>query len=228
MVRRDQQEAPQAQEDAPAPTQALAAEEHIEHDVPNLKIGFLVKEPFSFCNATSNVTDGVTANSVEHDVPKLETEVQMVVAPFSFPINVPGLGIELRVETEPSSHRMATSITVDSVTASSPPTHPAQLSDGGGADVGGVESHQTQDTGTETRPVETTASQQTQDAGAGANATLAAGAGGPGWVTGEAGHGWVALDGTHWGATLPTERPPLKLANDKCREERLRHSNEVP
>jgi hypothetical protein len=142
----------------------------------------------------------------------------MVVKPFSFPIAVPELGIEFRVEAEPSSHCMATSITVDSVTASSPPTHPAQLSDGGGADVGGVESHQTQDIGTETNPVaveETTASQQTQDAGAGASATLAAGARGPGWVAGEAGHGWVAPDGAHWGATLPMEQAPLKLANDK-------------
>jgi hypothetical protein len=38
----------------------------------------------------------------------------------------------------------------DDATAGSPPTHPAQLSDGGGSDVGGVGSHQTQDTGTET------------------------------------------------------------------------------
>jgi hypothetical protein len=122
------------------------------------------------------------------DEPKLTTEVQMAVEPFSFPIDIPELGIELRVETGSSSHRMATSITVDrrdpevqregndvtqaafqsptahtvrthgerrlvyvaSVTADSPPTHPAQLHDGGGADVGGVGSHQTQDTGTET------------------------------------------------------------------------------
>jgi hypothetical protein len=61
----------------------------------------------------------------------------------------------------------------DDVTTGSPPTHPAQLSDGGGTDVGGVGSHQTQDIGTETSP--STASQ--------ASTTLAAGAGGSmeGW-----------------------------------------------
>jgi hypothetical protein len=125
MVRRDQQEAPQAQEEAPAP--APAAEEHIEQAVPDLKIEFLAKEPFSFCNATSIVTNGVTANSVKHAVPKLKAEVEMVVAPFSFPITVPGLGIGLRVETESSSHRMATSIMVDSVTlrVRHPPTLPS-------------------------------------------------------------------------------------------------------
>jgi hypothetical protein len=106
----------------------LAAEEHVEHTVPKLKIEFLTKvEPFSFCAATSIVTDGVTA--------------------------------------------------------SSPPTHPAPLSDGGGADVGGVGGHQIQDIDTETAAAnpaaveETTAAgQQTQDAGAGASTVIAAGA----------------------------------------------------
>jgi hypothetical protein len=47
------------------------------------------------------------------DEPKLTTKVQMVVEPFSLPIDIPELGIELRVETGSSSHRMATSITGD-------------------------------------------------------------------------------------------------------------------
>jgi hypothetical protein len=75
---------------------------------------------------------------------------------------------------------VATSVVDDGI----PPTHPTQLSDGGGADVGGVGGHQTQDIDTETtaaNPVaveETTAGHQTQDAGAGASNVLAAGAGG--------------------------------------------------
>jgi hypothetical protein len=81
-------------------------------------------EMVDFCVATSVVTDGVTASPVEQAEPKLTTEVQIVAEPFNFPIAIPELGIELRVEAESPSHRMATSITLDSVTASSPPTHP--------------------------------------------------------------------------------------------------------
>jgi hypothetical protein len=53
-------------------------------------------------------------------------------------------------DVEPSMEMVdfcvAPSVTLDSGTASSPPTRPTQLHDGGGADVGGVGSHQTQDT----------------------------------------------------------------------------------
>jgi hypothetical protein len=186
--------------------------------------------------------DGVTVSPVEQAEPKLTTEVQMAAEPPNFPIAIPELGIELWVEAGSSSHRMTTGITLDSVTASSPPTHPALLSDGGGTDVGGVGSHLTQDIGTETNFVEeTTASHQTHDTGAGASATPADEAGNgwvapDGWIANEAGNSWVAPDGAHWGATLPMEQPPLKLASDKGsqqralerREECLRRSNDEP
>jgi hypothetical protein len=64
---------------------------------------------------------------------------------------------------------VAPCVTLDNGAASSPPTHPTQLSDGGGTDVGGVGSHRTQDTGTDANS--STASQQTHDAGSGANIT---------------------------------------------------------
>ena len=116
----------------------------------------------------------------------------------------------------------------------SPPTHPTQLSDGGDTGVGGVRSHQTQDTSTEANSP--TASRQTHDVGSGANTTPVydkarnAWVVPSGWIANGAG-GWTSPDGAYWGAR---ERPPLKLANDdkwsqhralEKREERLRHSN---
>jgi hypothetical protein len=189
LARRDQQRALatlQAEKEAPTPTQALAAEEHIE--------------PFDL------------HGPIGSRAPFMEM-VDFCVAP---------------------------STTLDSVTASSPPPPPAQPSPRGGPHVAGVGSHLTQDTGTETDPVEeTTASHQTHDAGAGASATPAYETGNgwvasDGWIANEAGTGWVAPDGAHWGATTPREQPPLKLTNDKWsqqralerREERLRRSND--
>jgi hypothetical protein len=98
---------------------------------------------------------------------------------------------------------VAPSVTLDSSNASSPPTHPALLSDGDGTDVGGVGSHQTQDTGTETN----SASQQTQDAGAGTSTTLVAGAGGYGGMT-------------------STQRAPLRIAGDTWTRQRAREHHD--
>jgi hypothetical protein len=108
---------------------------------------------------------------------------------------------------------VAPSVTLDSGSASPPPTHPTRLSDGGGTDVGGVGSYQTQDTGTETNS--STASQQTHDAGSGANTTPVYDEAGntwmvpTGWIANGAG-GFIAPDGAHWGATTPRERSPLR------------------
>jgi hypothetical protein len=69
LSRRDQQEAPQAQEGAPAPTQAPAAEELVEHAVPKLKIvGQTAVKPFRFSIA----------------VPELEIELRVEVEPSSY------------------------------------------------------------------------------------------------------------------------------------------------
>jgi hypothetical protein len=101
---------------------------------------------------------------------------------------------------------VAPSAMLDSGAASSPPTHPTQLSDGGGTGVGGVRSHQTQDTGTEANS--STASQQTHDAGSGANTAPVCDEARNAWVVlggwianvanGEG--GWTSPDGAHIGA----------------------------
>jgi hypothetical protein len=101
--------------------------------------------------------------------------------------------------------------------ADHPPILPSQLSDGGGTDVGGVVSQQTQDTGTNSNapPV--------NEEGNGGVAPA-------GWIANGAG-GWTSPDGAHRG---PREKPSLELANDKedqqralqsKREERMRRSS---
>jgi hypothetical protein len=66
---------------------------------------------------------------------------------------------------------------------------------------------------------ETTAGQQTQDASTGVSTILAAG---------EAGHGWVAPDGAHWGTTLLMEQAPLKIVNDVWARQRALEHREQP
>jgi hypothetical protein len=119
-----------------------------------------------------------------------------------------------------------------------PPT--ALLPDGADADVGGVGSNQTQDTGTETNS--STANQQTHDAGSGANTTPVYDEAGNCWmnttpVYDEAGNcwmlpvgwiangtgGWISPDGAHWGAR---ERPPLRIAGDAWTRRRSREHRE--
>jgi hypothetical protein len=119
-------------------------------------------------------------------------------APIS--TKAPAADVEPSMDMEIVDFCVAPSVTLDIGTASSPPTHPDQLHDGGGSDVGGVGSHQTQDTGTETNS--STASQQTHDAGAGASAPPVYEAGN-GWVApngwiANGTCGWVAPDGAHW------------------------------
>jgi hypothetical protein len=77
------------------------------------------------------------------------------------------------------------------------------LSDGGGTDVGGVGSQQTQDTGT--------------------NSTAPPWVASAGWIANGAG-GWTSSDGaSHWG---PREKPPLVLANYKEDQQRALQQRE--
>jgi hypothetical protein len=98
---------------------------------------------------------------------------------------------------------------VDDTASGGPPTHPTRLSDGGGTDIGGVGSRQTQDTGTNSNPPLWVVP--------------------AGWIANGAG-GWTSPDGAHWGTR---EKPPLELANNKedqqralqRREDRMRRSS---
>jgi hypothetical protein len=82
----------------------------------------------------------------------------------------------------------------ENATAGGPPTHPVQLSDGGGTDVGGAVSQQTQDTGTNSNapPVNEEGNGWVAPAG---------------WIANGAG-GWTSPDGAHWG---PREKPATEV-----------------
>jgi hypothetical protein len=153
----------------------------------------MLREAVDFCVATSPVTDSVTASPVEQAKRRehrRDPEVQRE-----------GNDVIQAAFQSPTAH--------DDATAGSPPTHPAQLSDGGGSDVGGVGSHQTQDIVTETSP--STASQ--------ASTTLAAGA---------------MVPSAEDSAMLLHQRYPLRIAGDtwtrqralEYREYRSRFSDE--